>query len=505
MNDNNLKYAEMREKSDKEKVEFWKNIDWKKAENFVNRLQIRIVKAKQLGKKNLIKRLQYLLVNSFYAKIIAIRKVTTNKGKKTAGIDGIIWETPKEKYNAIKALEIKGYKAKPTRRIHIKKANGKLRPLSIPTMTDRAMQTLYLLALQPIEETTADENSYGFRMYRSCHDAMEKIFSVLAGKKSAEWILEGDIRGCFDNISHEWIEKNIPIEKKILKQFIKAGYMYKKKMFPTTRGAIQGGAISPTIANMVLDGLEEEIHNRINVGKRVKVLVRREHKINYVRFADDFVVTGKSEKTLEQVKDVIQEFLMKRGLELSEEKTKITHIEEGFDFLGWSFKKYNQKLIIKPSEKSIKSITNKLSETIKQSKGVSQKNLIVRLNPIIAGWSNYHQPVCAKEIFASIDNRLFKMLIRWINRKHNNKNKAWKKRKYWSSAGNRNWIFTSEGKELRKFADIPIVRHRKIAKGKNPYLDKEYFITRKMIQKIKRQKAYKRTAVYELATINNNS
>ena len=230
MNDNNLKYVGKREKSDIFQTTKWKEINWEKAKEYVNRLQIRIVKAKLKNKKNLVKRLQYLLVNSFYAKAIAVRKVTSNKGRKTAGVDGEIWNTEKLKMQGTQKLENKGYKAKPTRRIYIKKANGKQRPLSIPTMTDRAMQTLHLLALQPIEETQADKGSFGFRMYRGCQDAMQRIFNVLSRKNSAEWILEGDIKGCFDNISHEWLINNIEMNKKVLKEFIKAGYVYKKKI-----------------------------------------------------------------------------------------------------------------------------------------------------------------------------------------------------------------------------------------------------------------------------------
>ncbi len=246
----------------------WKEINWEEAEKYVKRLQIRIVKAVKHNKWNLVKRLQYLLTNSFYAKALAIRKVTTNKGKNTAGIDGQTWRTQKEKEKTLYTINTQKYKAQPTKRIYIPKKNGKKRPLSIPTMLDRTMQTVQLMALQPIEETTGDQNSYGFRNNRSCQDAMTRIFRALSHKNDPKWILEGDIKGCFDNISHKWIIENIPMDKKILKEFIKAGYIYQKELFPNTKGAAQGGAISPTIANMVLDGLEEVIYSNINVGKK---------------------------------------------------------------------------------------------------------------------------------------------------------------------------------------------------------------------------------------------
>ena len=499
MNDNNLKYVGKREKSDIFQMTKWGEINWEKAEKYVNRLQIRIVKAKLMNKKNLVKRLQYLLVNSFYAKAIAVRKVTTNKGRKSAGIDGEIWNTEKLKMQGILKLNNKGYKAKPTRRIYIKKANGKQRPLSIPTMTDRAMQTLHLLALQPIEETQADKGSFGFRMYRGCQDAMQRIFNVLSRKNSAEWILEGDIKGCFDNISHEWLINNIEMNKKVLKEFIKAGYVYKKKLFPTNQGAIQGGAISPTLANITLDGLEEEIHRKTNPGKRVKHLVHREHKINFIRFADDFIVTGETKEILEEVKQIIKEFLQERGLELSEEKTLITNIKEGFDFLGWNFRKYkDNKLIIKPSKKSVKRVREKMNKTIKQAASWKQEELITKLNPIITGWSNYHQVVCAKETFKKLDYTLYLMLTEWARRRHNKKSRVWRYNRYWKNINGRNETFEQNGKILNRFADVPIIRKYRIALDKNPYLNREYYQTIKLAQKRRRDNAYRKTAVYEL-------
>lgn len=499
MNDNNLKYAKSERKSNKFEITKWKQIDWKKAEEFVNRLQIRIVKAEKTNKKNLVKRLQYLLVNSFYAKAIAVRKVTNNRGKKTAGIDGEIWKTEKQKLKAIKSLDTKRYKAMPTRRIYIKKPNGKLRPLSIPTMKDRAMQTLYMLALQPIAETNADKGSFGFRMYRSCQDAMERIFTVLSHKNAAEWILEGDIKGCFDNISHEWMLEHVKMGKKILSQFVKAGYVYQKNLFPNSQGAMQGGAISPTLANITLDGLEEYIHNNINLGKRVKILKHREHKINFIRYADDFIITGESKETLEKVKSIVSEFMKERGLQLSDEKTIITHITKGFDFLGWNFRKYrDNKLIIKPAKKSVKKVIDKIRKRIKENSNQKQETLIKKLNPVIIGWSNYHQVVCAKETFQKLDYTVYKMLKHWAKRRHNNKGRYWIYNKYWNNINGRNNVFEENNIRLKKFADVPIIRKEIMNLNKNPYLDRRYYQAYKIRQQAKREKAYKNLAVYEL-------
>lgn len=223
----------------------WETIDWKQVEYDVNRLQTRIAKATVKGDNNKAKRLQYLLTHSFSAKAYAVRKVTTNKGKNTSGVDKKLWSTSASKMKAVLSLTDKNYKAKPLRRVYIeKKGKKQKRPLGIPTMYDRAMQTLHALALEPIAETKGDSISFGFRRGRSAKDACEQIFCVLARKCSPTWILEGDIKGCFDNINHEWLQNNIPMDKSIMKQFLKSGYVYEEKLFPTETGSPQGGAIS---------------------------------------------------------------------------------------------------------------------------------------------------------------------------------------------------------------------------------------------------------------------
>ncbi|MBV4420621.1 group II intron reverse transcriptase/maturase [Clostridium tyrobutyricum] len=373
----------------------WRSIDWAIAEEYVNRLQLRIVKAVKKENWNLVKRLQYLITNSFYAKVLAVRKVTGNKGGKTSGVDKILWTSDKQKYLAVKDLEIKGYKPMPTRRINIKKDNGNLRPLSIPTMKDRAMQTLFLYALQPIAETTGDKHSFGFRKYRSCADAMEQLFTILSSKRSGKWILEGDIKGCFDNINHTWMVNNINTDKTMIQKFLKAGFVYRKQLFPTNKGTIQGWTISPTFANLTLDGMEHEIAKSYFLTKKGKISYHSRNnsdQIHIVRYADDFVVTANNKEVLKSIKDILKTFLADRGLELSNEKTSITHINKGFDFLGWNYKKYNEKLIIQPSVKSIKKVVKKLSEIIHKNKTSKQEHLIYKLNQVINGWCNLLSP-----------------------------------------------------------------------------------------------------------------
>lgn len=248
----------------------WDQIDWPHCERNVRRLQARIVKATQEKRWNKVKALQRLLTCSFSGKALSVKRVTDNQGKRTPGVDGKIWSTPASKHKAIGTLRRHGYHSQPLRRVHIPKANGKLRPLGIPTMRDRAMQALHLLALLPVAETTADNNSYGFRPERCPADAIGHCFLALrgGGNAHAEWVLEGDIRGCFDNISHEWMLRHIPTDKKVLRQWLKAGFMENRTLFPTEAGTPQGGIISPTLANLTLDGLQTLLQQRFPV-KRI--------------------------------------------------------------------------------------------------------------------------------------------------------------------------------------------------------------------------------------------
>lgn len=458
----------------------WKSIDWKSVRNSVRRLQVRIAKAVKEGKFRKAKALQWLLTHSYHAKLLTVKRVTSNKGRRTAGVDGVIWSTPRQKLNAVVLLRRHGYHPQPLRRIYIPKKNRKrMRPLSIPTMTDRAFQALYKLALEPVAEVLADPNSYGFRQKRRCTDAIAQCFNALAKGYAPVWILEADIKACFDEICHQWMLDNILMDKAILGKWLKAGYAENGKCYPTRKGTPQGGIISPTIANMVLDGLENAA--RKASPSRIKGNIRS--KINVIRYADDFVVTGATKEILEQkVKPALEAFLQERGLRLSEEKTRIVRIEEGFDFLGQNIRKYNGKLLIKPAKENVKAFMRDIRKTIRKHLGTSTVAMIGQLNPKIRGWANYHRYVVSGKTFSDVDNGIYNSLWQWMKRRHRNKSKTWMKKKYWFR-GSTPWTFSATVKdkngkrrlyELIKASKIGIVRHIKIRGEATPF-DPDYF------------------------------
>jgi RNA-directed DNA polymerase len=354
-------------------------------------------------------------------------------------------------------------------------------------MRDRAMQALHKLALEPVAETLADWNSYGFRPERSTADAIAKLFTVLSHKGSADWVLEGDIKGCFDHISHEWMLHNIHTDTQVLAKWLGAGYVDKGRLFATEAGTPQGGIISPLLANQVLDGLEEELGNRYGRAhglKRHKHHLAAKNKVHFVRYADDFVITGCSRELLEnEIKPLVRDFLALRGLTLSEEKTKVTHVGEGFDFLGQNIRKYHhgtpkEKLLIKPSKKNVKAFLEEVRMTIRKHRTSPQHLLIKALNPKIRGWANYHQHVVSKDTYNRVDKETWRALWRWAKRRHPMKPRRWIISRYFKPMGDRTFCFLTkeiqkDGSKrtltLRRAFEVEIRRHVKIREEAHPF------------------------------------
>ncbi len=458
----------------------WRRIEWQKVYRNTRRLQARIVKATQEGRWGKVQALQHLLTHSYSGKVVAVRRVTENQGRRTPGVDGIAWSTPEAKSNAVWSLRQRGYQTMPLRRIYIPKTKGGRRPISIPVMKDRAMQALYLLALQPVAETTADGHSYGFRTGRSTADAKMTCHTQLSRKTSAQWVLEGDIKGCFDNVSHSWLLDNVPMDKSMLRKWLKAGFMELGSFNPTKAGTPQGGIISPVLANMALDGLQPLLKRTFRVSPKTRAdrTVVASPKVNYVRYADDFVITGCSQELLEnQVKPLVREFLRARGLELSEEKTRVTHVEEGFDFLGWNVREFKGKLLVRPSKGNVKAFLRKVGKIVGANKTTKQADLIKMLNPVIRGWANYHRHAASSKTFGKVGHAIWQKLWRWSRRRHPNKGKKWIKNKYFPREGTRKWVFAASERDkgrtvvhrLYEMGRTKIVRYVQIRAEANPF------------------------------------
>jgi RNA-directed DNA polymerase len=463
----------------------WKFINWREINEYVKKLRQRIYRAEQNGHHRKVRKLQRLMMRSKANLLISIRKITQeNKGKRTAGVDGYkaLTQTERENlYEQIKDYNLKSVKVKPARRTYIEKKNGKLRPLGIPVIKCRIYQNIVKNALEPQWEAKFEPNSYGFRPKRSTHDAIENLFLKLRSKSTRKWIFEGDFRGCFDNLSHEHIvEKigNFP-ESQLIEKWLKAGYIDNSTFHETEKGTAQGNVISPLLANIALHGMEEELGVAYRYKKNVGQILK-DKSIGLVRYADDFVIICHTKEQAETMYGKLIKYLKDRGIDLAIEKTKITHIEEGFDFVGFNIRQYKlsngkTKLLTKPSKDSIKKAKNKIKEAFAQKNGKAVGQLISELNPVIRGIGNYWSKAVSKKTYKDIDDYTWQKTVKFLKRLHPKKSWKWKKARYFKPDHNGiskdKWILTDPNNsniQLTNMAWIPIERHVMIKYNNSP-------------------------------------
>src|SRR6266853_3648756 len=455
----------------------WPSIDWAAANHTVLRLQQRIFRASQQGRWRQVRSLQKLLLRSDANLVLSVRQVTqVNDGRSTPGIDGRIATTAKERWRLLTDLrQTRPHRPQPVRRVYIPKANGKQRPIGIATIEDRVRQHVVKTALEPAWEAHFEAASYGFRPGRTVHDAIAACFNRLNGRCAAQWVLDADIRSAFDRISHVYIDQrlgNFPARRQI-QAWLTAGYLEHEQFFSTTEGTPQGAICSPLVANVALDGLADLLASRFpDPGRRTRPY------FGYIRYADDLVVTSPDKGRLEAAIPVIQEWLAERGLEFNEEKTRIVHIDDGFNFLGFHLRRYKGTLLIKPQKEKVLAKLTDIRAWLRMHIHAKQEEIIAHLNQTLRGWSLYYRHVASSKVYVYVDHRLFRMLWTWARRRHPHKPAKWIKAKYFHVIGTRKWVFAVKTKDrhgqtvTRSLAETrrAIKRHVLVA-GKNSPMD----------------------------------
>jgi RNA-directed DNA polymerase len=447
----------------------WDCVNWRKANRIVRNLRQRIFRASQEGKHRKVHSLQKLMLRCASNRLLSVRRVTqVNAGKYTPGVDQVVVKTPAARGKLVDDLSAyQPWRAKPARRVYIPKTNGKLRPLGIPVVTDRCLQAMVKQALEPAWEARFEGGSYGFRPGRSCHDAMSRIHQIAKSGGTKPWVVDADIVGAFDHIDHEFLLRTIgPVPgRELIRQWLKARYSEDGVVHDTPAGTPQGGVISPLLANIALHGMETALGaNRL---RRQGALPSR----GVVRYADDFVVFCETRDDAEACIRILTDWLKEQGLALSGEKTRIVHLTEGFDFLGFTVRRYQTrttrsgyKLRITPSKTSGAKLRDRLRAEWRALRGNDVDTVLRRLNPIIRGWANYFRPQLAAKTFHDLDHWMFRREQRYTRRQHPRKSWAWRKARYWGKLNVKRrdtWVFGNKqtGRYLQKFGWTGSKRH----------------------------------------------
>ncbi|MEM9804619.1 MAG: group II intron reverse transcriptase/maturase [Cyanobacteria bacterium P01_D01_bin.56] len=457
----------------------WRTVNWRKANRLVRNLRYRIFRATTQGDYRTVRSLQKLLLRSYANRLLSVRKVTQqNRGKHTAGIDQVVIKTPEGKGQMVDILAVhRPWRVQPTRRVYIPKSNGKLRPLGISTIADRCLQMVVKTVLEPEWEAKLEGSTYGYRPGRSCQDAVQKLYFMGLPKNNKHWAVDADLKGCFDNIDQSFLLAQLGQfpARGLIQKWLKAGYVDYGQWYPTTAGTPQGNCISPLLANIALHGMEDAL------GVRYESRGHLCSKRGLVKYADDFVVMCETKADAEAAIEDLTPWLHERGLTFSPEKTKVVHLREGFDFLGFNFRHYptpgltktGWKLLTKPSKKSIQSIKSKLKQQWLKLRGKPALEIVMALNPVIRGWANYFRTGVASRTFSRLEDWMFQRQRRYAQRRHPNKGPQWWYDKYWGRLNldrYDNWVFGDKdsGSHLVKFTWFPIERHVMVKSRASP-------------------------------------